>query len=113
LWECKAEKLSDIVEVGMLNNQIPLRVIHIVVEVCDCDLHMPVLFVVSFHMPMNSDGTHMLCTLQERLEVVLPTAVAGSCAQELIKPPRQQFNICWLYGVPGNKSTTVGVFLQQ
>ena len=68
----KTEKLSDIVEVGMLNNQIPLRVIHIVVEVCDCDLHTPVLFVVSFYMPVNSDGTHMLRTLQQGLEVVLP-----------------------------------------
>lgn len=40
-------------------------------------------------------------------------AVVGSCAQELITPPLQQFSICWLYGVPGNKSTTVGSFLQQ
>lgn len=68
----KAEKLSEIVEVGMLNDQIPLRVVRIVVKVCDCDLHSPVLFVVCFYMPMNSDGTHMLCTLQERFEVVLP-----------------------------------------
>lgn len=68
----KAEKLSEIVEVRMLSDQIPLCVIHVVVKVCDCDLHSPVLFVVSFYMPMNSDGTHMLCTLQERFEVVLP-----------------------------------------
>ncbi len=40
-------------------------------------------------------------------------ALAGSWTHELITPPLQQLAICWLYGVPGNKSTTVGSFLQQ
>lgn len=51
----------------MLNNKIPLGVVHSVIEICDCDLHPPVILVVELNMPMDTDWAHMAGTLDERL----------------------------------------------
>ena len=54
----------------MLSDEIPLGVVHSVIEICDCDLHPPVLLVVELDMPMNTDWAHMTGTLDERLITV-------------------------------------------
>jgi len=57
----------------MLHDEIPLWIVHVVVEICDGDFNSPVLFVVDFHMPVDSNWTHMLCTLDQRRYIcVLP-----------------------------------------
>lgn len=50
----------------MLYNKIPLRVVHSVIEIRYCDLHPPVLLVIEFDMPMDSDRTHMAGALDQR-----------------------------------------------
>jgi hypothetical protein len=45
----EAENGSQIVEVGVLRNEVPLRVVHSVIEVCHRDLYPPVLLVVNLH----------------------------------------------------------------
>lgn len=42
----KAKNLSDIVEIWMLNNKRPLRIVKPIVEICDSHLHTPILDVV-------------------------------------------------------------------
>lgn len=61
----KTENLGDIVEIGVLGNKRPLRVIRSIVEICDGNLHSPKLLVVELDMPMNSDGAHVLCALKQ------------------------------------------------
>lgn len=61
----EAENLSDIVEIRVLNNKSPERIIHPVVEVCNGNLDSPVFFVVNLHMPVHSNGAHVLCALQQ------------------------------------------------
>jgi hypothetical protein len=51
----------------MLCDQVPLRVIHAEVEVCDSDFHSPVLLVVELHMPVNSYRAHVGSALDKRL----------------------------------------------
>lgn len=49
----------------MLNDEIPLSIVPCIVEISDCDLHTPILFVVEFDMPVDSDRAHMFGTLYE------------------------------------------------
>lgn len=51
--------MSEIVQVWMLNNEIPVRIVPCIVEIGDCNLHTPILFVVELDMPMDTDGAHM------------------------------------------------------
>ena len=59
----EAENGSQVVEVGVLRNEVPLRVVHPVVEVCHGDLDPPVLLVVHFDMPMHSYWAHVRSAL--------------------------------------------------
>lgn len=43
----------------MLDDQVPLGVIHPIIEICYRDLHSPVFFVVEFNMPVDSNWAHM------------------------------------------------------
>ena len=61
----KAENLRDIVEIGMLDDESPLRVVKAVIEVCNRNLGAPILLVVKLHMPMHSDRAHVLCALKQ------------------------------------------------
>ena len=54
------------IKIGMLNDKIPLCIIHFVIEICDCDLHPPVLFVVLLDMPVDSDWTHVASAVNNR-----------------------------------------------
>ena len=78
----KTEDLGDIVEIGMLSHQGPLRVIHPVVEVGDGDLGTPVVLVVELDMPMYSNWTHVASALQQRC-IVLPRRIDSHCAQQV------------------------------
>lgn len=57
-------------KVWMLNDEIPLGIVHFIIEICDCDFDSPVFFVVNFNMPMHSDRTHMVSTLNKRCVTV-------------------------------------------
>lgn len=59
----ETEDRSKVVEVGVLGDQVPLGVVHPVVEVRNRDLHSPVLLVVELDMPVHSYRTHVGCTL--------------------------------------------------
>lgn len=59
----KAKNLSYIVKIWMLSNKSPLCVIDPVIEVGKSNLDSPIFLVVEFHMPMDSNGAHMLCAL--------------------------------------------------
>lgn len=61
----KTENLGDIIEIGMLGNKRPLRVVRSIVEICDGDLNSPILLVVELDMPMNSNWAHVLCALKQ------------------------------------------------
>ena len=62
----KAENLCDIIQIGMLSNQRPLRVVHSVVKISDGNLHTPILLVIDLHMPVHPDWAIVLSTLQQR-----------------------------------------------
>jgi len=44
--------------------------IHPVIEICDCYLHSPIVFVVSFNVPVDSNRAHVMCALQQRSVVL-------------------------------------------
>nr|GMD56904.1 protein COBRA-like [Ipomoea batatas] len=98
----EAENLSDIVEIRVLNNKSPERIVHSVVEVCDGNLDSPVCLVVNLHMPVNSDWAHVLCALAT--SVARARAKQGEVLGEFDSLVRR---------TPGSKSTTVGFVLQQ
>lgn len=50
----------------MLNSQCPKRVVQPIVEVCDGDLHPPIVLVVDLHMPVDSNRAHVVGALQQR-----------------------------------------------
>lgn len=54
----------------MLNNEVPLGVVHSVIEICNCNLHPPVVLVVELNMPMDTNWAHMTGTLNERLIIM-------------------------------------------
>lgn len=68
---CKVKNLSDIVEIWVLNNKIPVRVIHPVVEIGDGDLHTPILPVIDLNMPVHLDRAHMFCALQQLISIAI------------------------------------------
>lgn len=55
----EAENGGQIVKIGVLRNEVPLRVVHPVIEVCHRDLYPPVLLVVNLDMPMHSYWAHV------------------------------------------------------
>ena len=73
----EAKQLGDIIEVRMLSDQIPLCVIHAVVEVRNRDLHSPIFLIVEFHMPVDSDRAHVRSTLDKRLTGPFARAING------------------------------------
>lgn len=56
----------------MLDDQVPLRIVHGIVEIRNGNLDSPVQLVVELNMPMNSDWAHMTRALDERIATVLP-----------------------------------------
>uniref|UniRef100_A0A804RA47 Uncharacterized protein n=1 Tax=Zea mays TaxID=4577 RepID=A0A804RA47_MAIZE len=66
----EAEDLGDVVQVGVLRHQRPLRVVHPVVVVGDGDLGAPVVLVVELDVPVHPDGAHVRRALQQRLAVL-------------------------------------------
>lgn len=61
----------------MLNDQVPLCVIHAVVEVCDRDFYSPVFLVVELHMPVDSYWAHVGSALDKRLASPFARAIDG------------------------------------
>lgn len=59
----KAKNLSYVVEIWMLNNKSPQRVVEAIVEVSNCYFHSPVLLVVHLDMPMYPNWAHMVSAL--------------------------------------------------
>lgn len=55
----EAKDLGEVIQVGMLHNQVPLGEVHSIVEICDGDLHSPVLLVIELDVPMDTDWAHM------------------------------------------------------
>lgn len=49
----------------MLNNYVPLGIVHLEIKVCDGDLHPPVILVIELNVPVNSDRAHMARTLDQ------------------------------------------------
>lgn len=47
----------------MLHDEVPLRVVHPVVKVCDGDLDSPVGLVVELNMPVDPGRAHVACAL--------------------------------------------------
>jgi len=90
----EAKNCSYIVKIRVLDNQVPLRVVHPVVEIRYCDLHSPIFFIIEFDMPMNSYWTHMRCALNQRRETTLAGAIHS----------RRQ--IRWISSVPIKHSTS-------
>jgi len=66
----KAEYLREILKVGVLNNKIPLGIVHFVVKICYCNFYPPVSFIVGLNMPMNSNRTHMFSTSDHRTVII-------------------------------------------
>ena len=63
--------LGKVIEVWILNNNIPVTIIHYVIKVCDSDFRSPILFVVKLGMPMYSNWAHVRCALYERRCILL------------------------------------------
>lgn len=49
-----------LVETRMLNQDIPVRVVSIIVVVWNCKLHPPMIQIVVLEMPMDSNWTHVV-----------------------------------------------------
>jgi hypothetical protein len=67
----EAENRCQVVEIGVLRNEIPLGVVHSVVEVCHRDLDPPVLLVVNLDVPVDSYWAHVRSALDQRCQAVL------------------------------------------
>jgi hypothetical protein len=87
----EAENLCHVVKIWMLHNKTPKRVVHPVVEVCNGNLHTPVVLIVELHMPVHSDRAHVVRALQQRTIVFLRSVyplhlknfgVAPACVEE-------------------------------
>lgn len=61
----ETETLSEITEIGMLNNNVPVTVIHSVVEICDGDHYSPIFFIILLDMPVNSNRAHVSCAMNQ------------------------------------------------
>ena len=59
----ETKDLSDIVEIGMLNNKRPLAVVPPKVEIGDGNLDSPISLVVELQVPVHTYRTHMFCAL--------------------------------------------------
>ena len=66
----------------MLDDESLLHVVQPAVEVCDGDLHSPVVLVVDLHVPVHADGAHVVGALQQR-GVVFSRRVHPAHAQKL------------------------------
>lgn len=66
----EAKNLCYIVEIWMLDNERPERIVHPVVEIHYCDLHSPILLVVDLDVPVDSNWAHVVCALEKRSGVV-------------------------------------------
>lgn len=64
----EAENFSQVVEIRMLRYEVPLRVVHPVVEVVHRDLDPPVILVVNLDMPMHSYWAHMRGAFHQRCQ---------------------------------------------
>lgn len=60
----KAENLGDVVEIGMLSHEGPLRIVHSIIEISNGNFDAPVILVVDLNMPMHAYWAHMVCALQ-------------------------------------------------
>ena len=67
----ETENLCEIVEIWMLNSKRPKGVIHSVIEVCYGNLDSPIVLIVSLHMPVDPDWTHVMSALQQWFIVFL------------------------------------------
>lgn len=56
----EAERLGEVLEVGVLCHQVPKRVVSRNVAVGDGDLHSPVFLIVELDMPMDLYGAHVI-----------------------------------------------------
>ena len=72
--------------------------VHPVIEVCDGYLHAPILFVVSFNVPVDSNGAHVVCALQQR-GVVFSRCVQTFFGQNLRISPARRLLIMFRKGV--------------
>lgn len=70
----ETENLRHIVEVWVLYNETPKCVVYPIVEVCNGNLHSPVVFIVDLHMPVHPNRAHVVCALQQG-RVVFPWSV--------------------------------------
>lgn len=61
----------------MLDDQVPLAVIHLVIKICYCDLGSPVFLVVELDMPMNSNRAHMRSALDDRCRTGFVQSING------------------------------------
>lgn len=59
----KAEDLGDIIQIGMLSYERPLRVVQPIVEIGYGNFDAPIVLIVKLHMPVHSYGAHMMCAL--------------------------------------------------
>lgn len=78
----EAENLGYIVQIWVLDNERPKRIVHSVVEVCDGDLHPPIFFVILLYVPVNSNGAHVMCAMQQR-GIVFPWCIDSNQLKNL------------------------------
>lgn len=55
----EAENLHYIIEVRMLNSQVPRSIVFMYIQIHDRDLDPPIVFIALFDMPMHMNRTHM------------------------------------------------------
>lgn len=58
-------------EARMLNQYIPVCVISVEVVVRNCNFHPPIIPVVVFNMPMNSNWAHVISALYYVMIIVI------------------------------------------
>lgn len=56
----EAKNLVYALQVGVLDDKVPVGVVMDIVEVVDGQLHPPILLVAKLDMPMHTDRAHML-----------------------------------------------------
>jgi hypothetical protein len=74
----ETESLCEIDKIWVLDNKVPVTVIHPEIPIRDSDLRSPVINVVFLDVPVNLDRAHVICTVEQRR--LYHATVGPSCA---------------------------------
>lgn len=88
----EAEDSGEVVEIWVLRDEVPPRVVHPVVEVGHRDLDPPVIPVANLDMPVHSYWAHVGGALDQRHQAILAITIYHRSQIRRIPPVKESTN---------------------